>query len=202
MAGWGKVMTAGLCLWAAAATAQPLTLAEARARLPDADRYSLAVENEGLAPDAVQELAALIAGAIGKDHFYGAVAAHLPAGGTRLAISMRLARHSGPAAERAVLADCEADRPADASPCRIIARILPETPPEDPIEVSSAAAHMLAGLPDDAEGPVHLALSGGSAAWAAWLGQGSQASALEECNTAATAAGGPADCEIVVNDAR
>lgn len=51
------------------------------------------------------------------------------------------------------------------------------------------------------DGPIFLARSRETPAWALWSGANVRQSALDECNERAAAAGGAADCDIVIADA-
>lgn len=179
----------------------PMTSEAAIALLPDPERFDLAVEGEGLEPGAAQDIGQGIIDALGGSHFYGAAYAFLPDGSTELSLHVRSGHHSLDAAEEAALADCEAAGGDATSRCRAIARIVPAAgqAAEGP-SLSHDAAYGLRGSAERMGGPVALARSRATPAWAMWSGQGATRSALDECAEKVRAEGFEPDCEIVVED--
>lgn len=196
----------GVCVSAVSAQSLeagvPLTTAETLALLPDPERYRLVIMNEGLTPDAVQEIGAMIIDGIGEDHFFGAVAAHVPESSQQLVIRVRAKLHSLEAAERAALGDCDEERTSGASPCRIIGQIVPEEWDEETPKLSHDVMYALDQLAGDVDGPIFVARSRNTAAWAIWSGDDTRQPALDECNDVASATGAEPDCDIVVDDTR
>ncbi|QBX35765.1 hypothetical protein E4191_14510 [Paracoccus liaowanqingii] len=202
-------LMAGLASAAAgtAARAQPAeapvlpTAEQTLALLPDPERYRLVILDEGLSPDAVQIIGTRIIDTLGEDHFFGAVAAHLPKDSRQLAIRLRAKLHSIEAAERAALDDCEAERTEGASACRLIGQILPEEWTDDTPDLSHDVMYALSQSAGRLDGPIVVARSRDTASWAIWGGEDTRQSALDECNAAVRAAGAVPDCDIVVEDA-
>jgi hypothetical protein len=178
-----------------------LTTEQTLALLPDPERYRLVILDEGLTPQAVQDIGTMIIDGIGEDHFFGAVAAHVPEDSQQLAIRVRAKLHSLEAAERAALSDCEEERSEGASDCRLIGQIVPEEWDEDTPQLSHDVMYALDQGADKMDGPIVVARSRNTAAWAIWSGDDTRQSALDECNEAASATGAEPDCDIVVDDA-
>lgn len=175
---------------------------QALASLPDPETYQIFIVDEGLRPEAVREIRDLIQQTIGQDHFFGAAYAHLPEGTTQLAIRIRSGLHSQDAAERLALRDCEQEREAQGSPCRLLARIVPEagwTADGFPT-LSSEATYVFTQKGADLPEPRFVARSRETQAWAVWGGENRRQSALDECNEKAIAAKAEPDCEIVIDD--
>lgn len=178
-----------------------LTTEQTLALLPDPERYRLVILDEGLTPQAVQDIGTMIIDGIGEDHFFGAVAAHVPEDSQQLAIRVRAKLHSLEAAERAALSDCEEERTEGASDCRLIGQIVPEEWDEDTPQLSHDVMYALDQGADKMDGPIFVARSRNTTAWAIWSGDDTRQSALDECNEAAIATGAEPDCDIVVDDA-
>lgn len=177
------------------------TTEQTLALLPDPERYRLVILDEGLTPQAVQDIGTMIIDGIGEDHFFGAVAAHVPANSQQLAIRARAKLHSLEAAERAAMSDCEEERSDGASDCRLIGQIVPEEWDEDTPQLSHDVMYALEQGANEMDGPIFVARSRNTAAWAIWSGDDTRQSALDECNQTARAAGAEPDCDIVVDDA-
>lgn len=196
----------GLATATTAASAQstspqpPLTTDQTLALLPDPESYRLIILDEGLTPEAVQEIGTMIIDKLGEDHFFGAVAAHVPENSQQLAIRIRAKLHSLEAAERAALSDCEEERTEAASRCRLIGQIVPEEWDADTPQLSHDVMYALEQGADELDGPIYVARSRQTAAWAIWGGDDTRQSALDECNAAVRATGTEPDCDIVVDD--
>ncbi|WP_156118000.1 hypothetical protein [Paracoccus sp. PAMC 22219] len=197
----------GLAVSVSAVSAQspgpeaPLTTEQTLALLPDPERYRLVILDDGLTPQAVQDIGTMIIDGIGEDHFFGAIAAHVPANSQQLAVSVRAKFHSLEAAERAALSDCEEERTEEASDCRLIGQIEPEEWDEDTPQLSHDVMCALDQGAGEMDGPIFVARSRNTAALAIWSGDDTRQSALDECNDAASATGAEPDCDIVVDDA-
>lgn len=178
-----------------------ITSEEAKAALPDAERYRLEIDNDGLDAKQRQDLGAMLIDTIGDAHFFGAIYAFLPEGSNQLSIHLRLQLHSLDAAERSALADCEAERSEDDSECYRIGRIIPEDWDEDDGSLLSHEATFAFSQNVDAlEGSKIVARSRNTTAWAMWSGENVRQRALDECNEAVEAGGFEPDCEIIIDD--
>lgn len=177
-----------------------MTTEAALAALPDPERYALVIRNDGLKPEAVEAISAMVVDAIGNTHFFGAIQAFVPEGSTEFSIHVRSGLHSIEAAEAGARALCEAERAAGDSPCYPIGQILPEGGQDAP-SLSHDAIYAFAQSAPQMEGPKVVARSRATAAWAMWSGKDVRQSALDECDAAVEAQGLAPDCEIVVDDA-
>ena len=199
--GWGAAMVPSA---ASAQSPEPeasLTTEQTLDLLSDPERYRLVILDEGLTPQAVHDIGTMTIEAIGEDHFFGAIAAHVPANSQQLAIRIRAKLHSLEAAERAAMSDCEEERTDDASTCRLIGQIVPEVWDADTPNLSHDVMYALAQGADEMDGPIFVARSRDTAAWAMWSGDDTRQSALDECNDTVRDTGVDPDCDIVVDDA-
>lgn len=201
-------------LLAAPVLAQEVAELEAvRDRLADPERFTVSVDDTGLTDEMVRGIADVISNAIDQEHYYGAAAAYLPDDSNALSFRIYGNHHTLEAAEAKALADCNDERDENDSPCRIIARILPEQaagggpePAEGypPFSVELTAALVVAAERLDgefADRAVAIATSESGASWGLAIGDEDdteiRGGALETCNEEEVEAGGTADCRIV-----
>ncbi len=122
--------------------AVPLTTSEALAALPDAEGYTLLITDPGLSPQQQEDLGAMLIDVIGEAHLFGAVYAYLSKDSTELSLHVRRGLHSIEAAEASALADCEAERRDNDSPCHAVEQIIPESwDPAGPLHLSHDAIY-------------------------------------------------------------
>lgn len=182
--------------------ALPLTTSEALAALPDAEGYTLLITDPGLSPQQQDDLGAILIDVIGEAHFFGAIYAYLPKGSTDLSLHLRRGLHSLEAAEASALADCEAERRDNDSPCHAVGQIIPEDwDPAGPLHLSHDAIYGFRQTAGQMEEPKVLARSRNTTGWSMWAGPDVRQDALDECNEAVVAGGFAADCEVVIEDA-
>lgn len=178
-----------------------MTSEDALAAMPDSQSYLLLVLNDGLPPEAVAIIRQMLVDIIGETHFFGSVYAYLPDGSTELSMRIRSGLHSLEAAERLALEDCEAERDAEDSPCRLLATVLPEEwNAATDLSLSSDAAYAFTQGAAEMEKPLFLARSRDTARFTVWSGDAARQSALNECNDLVEAADQEPDCEIVIDD--
>ena len=178
-----------------------MTSEDALAAMPDPQGYTLIVMDDGLQPEAVQVIMQTIRNLIGETHFFGAVYAYLPEGSTELSMRILSGLHSPEAADRGALEDCEEERGAQDSPCRLLATILPpEWIAATDMSLSSDAAYAFKQMAPQMEKPLFLARSRDSGRFTMWSGKNSRQSALDECNELVEADGREPDCDVVVDD--
>jgi hypothetical protein len=181
--------------------AAPLTTSEALAALPEAEGYTLLITDPRLSPQQQEDLGALLIDVIGEAHFFGAIYAYLPDGSTELSLHLRRGLHSPEVAETSALADCEAERRADDSPCQAVGQIIPENwDPDEPLHLSHDAIYGFRQTAGQLEKPKVLARSRNTTSWSMWAGPDVRQQALDECNEAVVAGGFAADCEVVIED--
>lgn len=185
-----------------AGAAMPLTTSAALAALPEAEGYTLLITDPGLSPQQREDLGAILVDVIGEAHFFGAIYAYLPDGSTELSLHVRRGLHSLEAAEASALADCEAERRENDSPCRATGEIIPEAwDPAGPLHLSHEAIYGFRQTAGQMEGPKVVARSRNTTSWSMWAGPDVRQQALDECNEAVVAGGFVADCEVVIEDA-
>ncbi|SDG26210.1 hypothetical protein [Pelagibacterium luteolum] len=192
---------ATLLALATPAAARTMTSDDALDALPDPEGYQLVISNDGLQPDAVQNLSAMLVDTIGEDHFFGAIYAFLPENSQQLSIHLRTGLHTLDAAERSALSDCEAERSPEDSECRLLGQVLPDEDIEGAPELSHEAMYAFVQSAPQMDGPIVVARSQNTTAWSMWSGEDTRQSALDECNEAVEAGGFEPDCDIIIDDA-
>lgn len=196
----GLALTALLAL-ATPVAAQTMSSNDALDALPDPEAYQLVISNDGLQPEEVNNLSAMLVDTMGENHFYGAIYAFLPENSQQLSIHLRTKLHTLEAAERSALSDCEAERNPGDSECRLLGQVLPKEDVEGAPELSHEAMYAFVQSAPQMDGPIVVARSQNTTAWSMWSGEDTRQSALDECNDAVEAGGFEPDCDIIIDDA-
>ncbi|WP_172293927.1 5-aminolevulic acid synthase [Pseudoruegeria sp. HB172150] len=187
------VFLPSLCM-ATHAFAQPLTGAEAKDLLFNADELVVAVNPAAELSDKDRNTLDILVESNGFG-YYGAISFAPEEGLLSESLQGAFNFHSVEDANAAARAACEASRKPDGSPCIIAAQLLPQRWRPARFQLSQDATRAFEGYLEEA-GEKALASSSTTGAFAVGTGEDAESTALEECNARAP----DKDCVIALRN--